>query len=132
MMHASLNPASPPVRSERDLARAQAREWSREKIVSGDLCRMIDRIEAASDRHRVVDYDDDFPFVYADHVLWDDAVGLLREAANHYPHPSGGLLFDAGFHRLPHGMDRFGDAVDEDDLTDIVTAILENPDALLG
>lgn len=116
----------PPVAPEPDI-RAQAREWARKIIPSSALPVMRDAVEAATRSSREDD-DDSFHYVY--HVPWEEAVLLLRRAANHYPHPSAGALFDAAFKRIDIGLPA-ETAVERDLLTDIIKDILENPDALL-
>lgn len=130
----------PPVVAETSAALIQAREWVTRKITSGDRLRMIDMVERAAARFGAGDDDDDDDDAFLGDWLygpntrieWDRAVDLLREASNHYPHPSAGAIFDAAFARLPHGITASEPHVEEDELADLITDILENPDALLG
>lgn len=114
----------------------QARGWAAHKIVSADLLRLIGKIDTAlrpwPNADEEEDEEDLLSYETANTVPWDDAVDLIREASNHYPHPAGGMLFDAAFRRMPHGPDRFEPHIEADDLVGIIIDILENPDALLG
>ena len=75
---------------------------------------------------------------YSDLLRADVAIDFLREAANHYPHPSGGALLDAALAELVPHIGRWrldgvtAEAVDLDIAGDIIRKILEDPDALLG
>lgn len=81
------------------------------------------------------DDEDDWGW-YSDLLRADVAIDFLREAANHYPHPSGGALLDAALAELiPHIVQPLEDGAlmaDLDIAGDIIRKILEDPDALLG
>jgi len=124
------------------IAADQARDWQRRRIVSSDYPLLREELFGTPVLSARSDDDDDGGYFVrggASRIIpAEDAIGLIREAANHYPHPAGGLLLDAALAALVplidlwsvDGVSKHG--VDYEDVDDIIKKILEDPDALLG
>lgn len=117
----------------------QAREWARRRIVSSDYDRLYSEVWNEPDVFADEDEDfDDWGGYGGERLQWDVALGYVREAANHYPHPLNGQLLDAALARLvPHCepyiyQSACIEAVDTYLVDDLIKNILEEPDALLG
>lgn len=126
-------------------AQEQARAWQRRRIVASDYPRLREKLYSAPSLSAVADDDDDGDFDDfsfrggASHVLAAaDAIDLIREAANHYPHPAAGLLLDAALALLVPQIEPWSiggapaEGVGYETVDDIIRKILEDPDALLG
>ena len=115
----------------------QAKAWQQRRIVSSDYRRL--REDLFGERPLDDDDDDHEDFGWGGDVLPAPvAIGLIRQAANHYPHPCGGVLLDAALKKLvpqigfwsTNGVTESG--VEYEAVDDIIRKILEEPDALLG
>ncbi len=113
----------------------RAEAWRKRCITAADFAvveRAIDDAVSEARYSLIEDEGDDDGAAYMDGwgVLRRSAVDILRTAANHYPHPINGALFDAAFRQMLDNL--VGEDVTTDTfLTDITTKILEQPDALL-
>ena len=115
--------------SQPEHARDQARRWCAAKRVPSDLAVMSGAVKASARRKRQQDRgSSDYYYIHL--VAWENAVAIIRRAANHFPHPASGALFDAAFRRIESGR-ADEETIHRDDLNDLITDILENPDALL-
>lgn len=137
MAEAALIP--PPVAEETD-PREQARRWCRTRIVSSDIEKMRDELQEVRSLGGTHPYDADDDDIDDDDA-WDvipaeDGFAFVREASNHYPFPITEPILDRAISkiqrlvRIYHVNGVYSDGVERDEIEGIITAIMENPDAL--